>query len=89
YLTKEEMANIPKELTFEPDLALYGGDDGLSLCYKILKEAPQFMKTQGLFLMEIGENQGGDILKFAQEYFKSTQIIKDLCGKDRFLKAEN
>ncbi|MEG1496387.1 MAG: peptide chain release factor N(5)-glutamine methyltransferase [Clostridiales bacterium] len=89
YLTKEEMANIPKELTFEPDLALYGGDDGLSLCYKILKEAPQFMKTQGLFLMEIGENQGGDILKFAQEYFKNTQIIKDLCGKDRFLKAEN
>lgn len=79
YLTKDEMQKIQKELTHEPQNALYGGDDGL-FYYKVIKESVfKYLNAGGCLLMEIGENQGKDVMRL----FPGCTVVKDLCGKDR------
>lgn len=87
YLTEAEMKEIPTELTYEPSLALYGGFDGLSLCNTLIEEVPRKLKEKGCFLMEIGEGQGAEVLKKAEEFFSVAVIRKDYNGKERFLSA--
>ena len=75
----------------EPSMALDGGADGLDIIKRIIKEAPDHLVSGGLLLMEIGEEQGDQVLSLAVESgrYSQAQILKDLTGKDRFLKARS
>lgn len=79
YLTAAEMESRQKELTFEPENALYGGPDGLDLYRRLAAEAPEHLVPGGRLLMEIGCNQG-EALK---TLFHDCIIHKDLAGLDR------
>lgn len=54
YVSTEEMDSLPREYQWEPDLALRAGDLGLSLVDRILKEAKQYLKPDGLLIVEVG-----------------------------------
>jgi len=86
YLTKQEMNEIPLEVTHEPVLALDGGPNVIFCIERIMKEVDSRLNKGGLFLMEIGENQGQTCLDLAEKYgLTGTKIIKDYNNKDRIV----
>lgn len=54
YVNSLSMAGLPSEYQHEPDLALAGGDDGMTLVADILANAADFMAPQGILVLEIG-----------------------------------
>ncbi|MCM1314717.1 MAG: peptide chain release factor N(5)-glutamine methyltransferase [Prevotella sp.] len=79
YLTSEEMQDLQKEVTFEPEMALFGGSDGLDFYRKILPIWKNSLKNGGYIMFEFGDNQHeevGNILK--HNNFKNITFSRDL-----------
>lgn len=57
YVTNDETDALPKEYSYEPELGLRAGDDGLDLVLKILRDAPLHLSQQGLLICEVGESE--------------------------------
>ena len=85
YVATSEYARLPREIhDHEPPMALEGGRDGLSVISKLVQQAATRLKSGGILLMEIGENQAAQVreLMEAAGYF-NVEILKDLAGQDR------
>ena len=57
YVTNDETDALPQEYSFEPELGLRAGDDGLDLALKILRDAPLHLTQDGLLICEVGESE--------------------------------
>lgn len=90
YIPLSEKATIQKEVTFDPDLALYTKDEkGLEFYEKISKNAKNYLNKNGYLLFEMGLGQSEDIKQILeQEGYKNIQIEKDLAGIDRVIIAQ-
>ncbi len=55
YVPESRLAELPREFGHEPELALAGGVDGLSLIASILAQSPQYLAADGILIMEVGE----------------------------------
>ena len=55
YVSAEELAALPAEYQREPRLGLAGGASGLDLVLRILREAPRFLKEDGVLIVEVGK----------------------------------
>jgi ribosomal protein L3 glutamine methyltransferase len=63
YVSRDEYAELPLEYFAEPALGLLSEDEGLALPIKLLEQAGEFIKRDGLLIMEVGFSQ--DALKTA------------------------
>ncbi|MCC6505056.1 MAG: 50S ribosomal protein L3 N(5)-glutamine methyltransferase [Aquimonas sp.] len=57
YVTHDEVAALPEEYAYEPELGLRAGDDGLDLALRILRDAPNYLSDNGLLICEVGESE--------------------------------
>ena len=80
------MKNLQNEVKFEPELALFGGEDGLDYYRTIAKYAPKFLNKGGALFMEIGCDQAEAVTKLLKKA-KDIKVIKDYEGNDRIVKA--
>ena len=87
YIPPEMKKSIQKEVTFEPDLALYASDEkGLEFYEKITQGATKFLNKGGYLLFELGIGQSKDVAEILKESgFVDIQVIKDLAGIDRVI----
>ena len=81
--------SIQKEVSFEPDLALYTKDEkGLEFYQKIIEDSPKFLNQGGYILFELGIGQSRDVAEILKNNgFSDIQVIKDLAGIDRVIFA--
>src|SRR5574344_2162336 len=72
---------------YKPQIALYGGKDGMDYYPKIFEIAQKALTEKHLIALEIDETNGLNLKKMAKCYFPSDTIKleKDLTGKDRYL----
>lgn len=87
YIPRDQIQSLQPELKYEPFIALDGGSDGLEFYRKIIKEAPDYLKDNGILIMEMGFNQRKlieGILK-GVKYFSIIEIIKDYNRIDRVI----
>ncbi len=56
YVDAPDMRALPKELQAEPALALAGGEDGLDLVRRLLRDVPGFLTFNGLLVLEVGNS---------------------------------
>ena len=82
YIKSDEIKLLDKELSFEPEIALDGGEDGLDFYRVIRDKYLTKLKNNGIILLEIGNEQGSDIASL----FNGAEIIKDIYGNDRIAK---
>lgn len=89
YLSASDLAGLdPGIRDYEPLEALDGGVDGLDAVRTIIDQALGHLVKGGWLLLEIGESQGKRVKDLAQEKgFDPVQVLPDLAGKDRVLKA--
>lgn len=85
YLTKDDMNALQKEVTFEPEIALYGGGDGLDLYRRIAREYREYLNPNGMLLLEIGSTQAEAVCALFRE---KTSVRNDLCGNPRVVVVE-
>ena len=58
YVNATSMDALPPEFLAEPQGALAGGEDGMDLVRRILREAPDRLAPEGVLLLEIGHEAG-------------------------------
>lgn len=91
YIRTEEIKSLSKEVQNEPLIALDGGQDGLDFYRDIIKQAHNYLKSNGKLCLEIGDEQKDAITQILKSNFNYTNIkyYKDLQGNDRVIIAEN
>ena len=57
YVNARSMAALPAEYRAEPALALAGGDDGMDLVRRILRDAPAHLSDDAVLVLEIGHER--------------------------------
>jgi release factor glutamine methyltransferase len=72
---------------FEPQEALFAGNDGLSVIRRVIAGAPDHLATGGRLLMEFGAEQGEEVLDLATQVFQDVVCHCDYAGHDRLLVA--
>ena len=84
YIPAPEKTTLDKDLSFEPDMALFGGDDGLDAYRKIAQEIEVLDFKFAIF--EIGINQENEVIKiFEATKLKHVETLKDLQNIPRTL----
>lgn len=90
YLTRRQYQQN-KELHFEPQKALIGGEDGLEYIERLLQQIKKLLvashKLSISVFIEIDPTQTKKIKTMIKEYFPQSelQIKKDLCGRNRLI----
>ena len=54
YVNDHSMESLPPEYRHEPTMALAGGDDGMDIVRRLLRDAPRFLDEGGILVLEIG-----------------------------------
>jgi ribosomal protein L3 glutamine methyltransferase len=60
YVSAAELAALPEEYRQEPELGLAGGESGLDLALRILRDAPAYLNEGGALVLEVG-NTAADL----------------------------
>jgi len=89
YLDPKNTKRIQKAvLKYEPRLALFGGQDGLAIIKRFVKEAKKYLKKDGEIWFEFDSPQKKKIASLLKkEKYKAIKFSKDQYGKWRFVSA--
>jgi len=87
YIRKDDMKLLqPEIIDWEPVAALDGGEDGLDYYRKIISGACDYLKENGILMIEIGMGQSDPIRKIAEdEGFADIHVLKDYAGIERMI----
>ena len=87
YIKQDEINALQKEITsFEPRLALDGGEDGLDFYKFIAKNIRTYLTPYASIFLEIGHTQRKEVEKiFKNEAFSLLKCKKDYSNLDRIL----
>lgn len=79
---------LQREVTFEPESALFAEGDGTGFYKAIIEGAKDFLNDGGYVVFELGINQSKTVKSyFIENGFKEIVIEKDLAGIDRVISA--
>jgi release factor glutamine methyltransferase len=84
YVRKKD---IPDEgpLSYEPELALSGGEKGLDKIEQLCRQASKKLNKKGYLILEIGEGQAGGVTNILHNIYPSgsIEVERDLAGIER------
>jgi release factor glutamine methyltransferase len=90
YVSKAEYDALDKNVKdYEPRIALHGGEQGLDVYRRIAERVTEFLKPDGILLLEIGHAQGPAVQQLFQQTnaFEAVKVEKDLNTHDRVVIA--
>jgi release factor glutamine methyltransferase len=89
YVPASDKAKVQREVReYEPEVALYGGDDGLEIYRRLIPEAQRLLTPGGWLVMEIGYTLG-DAVSDMLVAWKDVEIRTDLAGLPRVVLARH
>ncbi|MFI3283995.1 MAG: peptide chain release factor N(5)-glutamine methyltransferase [Erysipelotrichaceae bacterium] len=90
YIPIEEVLEVSVK-DFEPNIALFGGEDGLKYYKEVFENGAKILNAKSLLAFEIGYNQKDVLEALAKKSFPNAKIetLKDINGKDRMLFVMN
>lgn len=90
YIGRKEASTLMREVRdHEPELALYGGEEGYELTAGLIAEAAHCVATGGFLVLELGYN-GLPVLRslFETPAWANVAVTNDLSGIPRVIAAE-
>lgn len=85
YISGEDMEKLEETVrSYEPHLALYGGESGLDFYRTITRHARSYLRENGALIFEIGYDQSSEVEKMMKEYgFQKVHTVNDFSGLSR------
>ena len=79
----------PDVRDYEPEIALFAGDDGLAVIRRLIAEAPEYLAPNGKLILEIGATQADAVrtLLDAESGYATYELFKDYAEKERVVLA--
>jgi len=89
YVLSGEIDKLQAEVKCEPRIALDGGADGLEFYRRIIKDAPLFLRDNGILILEIGCGQAKQIEEIINNKIslKVIERVRDYSGIERVIVA--
>ena len=88
YISGDEMRGLMPEVKLEPELALFGGEDGLNFYRRISREAPAHLNAGGFLLFEIGWLQKDAVSALVQTEIGEPFALRDYGQNWRVVGAQ-
>jgi release factor glutamine methyltransferase len=82
YIDPDLYDDLPAEVRADPVLALLGG---VELVDRLATEAARWLRPAALLALEIGEEQGAELVRRLEGRFGDLRVEPDLTGRDRVL----
>ena len=90
YVTAKEMAELQQEVRYEPEMALYGGEDGLDFYRTMTALWKNSLADGGWLVYEYGDGQQNEVEKILNHNdFYNITLSRDLAGIFRTASAQN
>jgi release factor glutamine methyltransferase len=84
YIPVGAIPRDPEVRLFDPEIALYGGEDGLDVIRQISTTARRMLHAGGTLVLEHGETQGAEIAALLEaDGWSAIAGHRDLLGRDR------
>lgn len=90
YVKKTEWDTLsPDVRDYEPEIALFAGDDGLAVIRRLIAEAPEYLAPNGKLILEIGDTHAETVraLIDAEPAYCTYKLLKDHAEKERIVLA--
>jgi release factor glutamine methyltransferase len=88
YIPTDAVPIDPEVRDHDPDLALYGGSDGLDLIREIIQTAPILLKPGGMLVLEHADGQSDAVCQLLlDEGFSKVSAQSDLSQRLRSVTA--
>lgn len=88
YVSRKEASRLQIEVReHEPDVALYGDDDGLAAFRLLVPAAERLLRPDGYFIAEIGHGMEGRVLSLFGDAWEKLPTRADLQGIPRTVLA--
>ena len=89
YIPEDAVPTDPEVRDHDPELALYGGPDGLTVARGVVAAAARLLRSGGLFVMEHADVQGPAVREAvtATGAFEEPVTRPDLTGRERMVLA--
>jgi release factor glutamine methyltransferase len=85
YVPETDRPTLARELAHDPDLALFGGQDGLDVIRRFIPEAANRLNPGGWLALEIGIHQSDEVEALLRAASLTDVLtLKDLSGIPRF-----
>lgn len=90
YITQQEAAQmLPNVLKWEPHTALFVNENPLEFYIEIASLAKKILNKNGYIFLELNPAYASQTAKcFKEKGFTKVEILKDISGKERFLKVQ-
>jgi release factor glutamine methyltransferase len=88
YIPAAAVPRDPEVRLFDPEMALYGGEDGLDVVRTLSQTALRLGHSGAVLILEHGELQGAEIRAIlAADGWRSPETLTDLTLRDRYTRA--
>ncbi|MGJ8672510.1 peptide chain release factor N(5)-glutamine methyltransferase [Rubritalea sp.] len=85
YVPERERPSLAAELEYDPDLALFSGEDGLDIIREFIQQCPSHLENDAQIALEIGIHQHLEVEQLlAKAGFTDIKTLPDLSGIYRF-----
>ena len=90
YIGRRESSSLAREVRdHEPELALYGGEEGYELYADLISQSAAHLKPGGLLVLELGHNSLAAVHPlFDPPLWVNVSVINDLAGIPRVISAQ-
>jgi len=89
YVKDDELGETEPEIrNWEPQIALAGGADGMSVTARIIEDAPAYLAEDGWLLLEVGTQADAVLERFRSAGWRTVRTTQDLASRDRVVAAQ-
>ena len=88
YIPVAAVPRDPEVRDYDPNLALYGGEDGMDVIHLVSATASRLLRAGGYLVIEHADNQGEQVCQLLlADGWREVQKHQDLTGRDRAVSA--
>lgn len=90
YVAQRDAESLPREVReHEPEIALYGGEEGYEFYAELIAQSHEFLKPSGLLVLELGYNSLPAVLPLLDpSHWTNIGVTNDLAAIPRVFAAE-